>query len=340
MRIIYDAMGGDYAPLEIIKGAILAKKELNIQPIFSGNREIIKDVLSELEENSDDYVILDAKSVIENDEEPVIALRKKKDSSLVVGLSHLVENKAVGLISAGSTGALLAGGLFIVKRIEGVERTPIATLLPTKTKPFLLVDTGANVDTTPELLNQFAIMGSIYTEKALNIENPSVGLLNIGKEEGKGNNLYKKAYELLSTNSKINFVGNVEPRELPYGVVDIVIADGFDGNIFLKSYEGTAFMIMELLKDNLAKIDDPELAGKMKEMIYGTFSRFQYSNLGGAPLLGLNKPLFKAHGISDAAAILGASEQIKNFVDNSVITTMINELKELKWNERKSIRVN
>lgn len=329
MKIIYDAMGGDYAPLEIVKGAVLAKKELNIEPIFSGNREAIEKVLNDLNEKVEEYEILDANTIIENDEEPVVALRRKKDSSLVVGLNYLAENNGDGLISAGSTGALLAGGLFIIKRIDGVERTPIATLIPTKSKPFLLVDTGANVDTSPELLNQFAIMGSIYSEKTLDNERPRVGLLNIGKEEGKGSNLYKKAYSLLAENKYINFIGNVEAREIPYGVVDVVIADGFDGNIFLKTYEGTASMIMDLFKENLATIEDKQTAGALKELLYKTFAHFQYSNLGGAPLLGLNKPVFKAHGISDAQAILGASIQLKNFVENEVIETMIKDIKEL-----------
>jgi glycerol-3-phosphate acyltransferase PlsX len=329
MKIIYDAMGGDFAPLEIVKGAVLTKKELNIEPVLSGNREAIEKILNDLEENVEEYEILDANSIIENDEEPVVALRRKKDSSLVVGLNYLAEGNGDGLISAGSTGALLAGGLFIIKRIEGVDRTPIATLLPTKTKPFLLVDTGANVDTTPELLNQFAIMGSIYSEKALGIEKPKVGLLNIGKEEGKGNNLYKKTYALLSENKYINFMGNVEAREIPYGIADVVIADGFDGNVFLKTYEGTAYMIMDLFKENLSYIEDIQTAGALKNLILKTFSHFQYANLGGAPLLGLNKPVFKAHGISDAEAILGASKQLKNFVENEVNKTMINDIKEL-----------
>ncbi|NLD16049.1 MAG: phosphate acyltransferase PlsX [Tissierellia bacterium] len=329
MKIIYDAMGGDYAPLEIVKGAVLAKKELNIEPILSGNHEAIEKILNDLNEKVEEYEILDANTIIENDEEPVVALRRKKDSSLVVGLNYLAENNGDGLISAGSTGALLAGGLFIIKRIDGVERTPIATLIPTKSKPFLLVDTGANVDTTPELLNQFAIMGSIYSEKSLGNEKPKVGLLNIGKEEGKGNNLYKKAYTLLAENKYINFIGNVEAREIPYGVVDVVIADGFDGNIFLKTYEGTASMIMDLFKENLATIEDKQTAGALKDLLYKTFAHFQYSNLGGAPLLGLNKPVFKAHGISDAQAILGASKQLKNFVENEVIETMIKDIKEL-----------
>lgn len=322
MRIIYDAMGGDYAPLEIVKGAILAKKELSIIPIFSGKRVDIESTLINLNENPENYQILDAESIIENDEEPVMALRKKKDSSLVIGLKFLADNQADGLISAGSTGALLAGGLFIVKRIEGVERTPIATILPTKKRPFLLVDSGANVDTSPELLNQFATMGSIYSQRALCIENPMVGLLNIGKEEGKGNNLYKKTYSLLLENENINFIGNLEARELPFGVADVVICDGFDGNIFLKTYEGSAFMIMDLLKENLSKVENLELAGSLKKFIMSTFSIFQQSDLGGAPLLGLKKPLFKAHGNSEAKAILGATKQLKRYIENNVTDTM------------------
>ncbi len=322
MKIIYDAFGGDNAPLEIIKGAIMSKKELDINVILCGDKDIITKNLEELHENINDYEILDAKSKIENDEEPVMAIRKKKDSSIVVGMKYLAEGNADGIISAGNTGALLAAGLFIVKKIPGIERAPIATLIPTKEKPFLLIDTGANMDTTPELLNQFSVMGSIYLEKALGINSPTVGLINVGKEDGKGNNLYKKTFELLKENKDINFKGNYEPRELPFGGIDIIVADGFDGNVFLKTYEGTASMIMSMLKENSINIEDPNSQNDLKKLMYQTFARFEYSDLGGAPLLGLTKPVFKAHGISDAEAILGASKQIKNFVENKVIETI------------------
>lgn len=322
MRIIYDAMGGDHAPFEIIKGGILAEEELGITPIFSGNVEAIEKSLKELDKDYNDYEILESKTIIENNEEPVVAIRRKKDSSVVVGLKYLAEGKGDGLISAGSTGALLAGGLFIVKRLDHIERSPIATSIPTKTKPFLLVDSGANVDTTPELLNQFAMMGSIYVEKTNNINNPKVALLNIGSEEGKGNNLYKKTFQLLKENDKINFVGNIEPRDMPYGGVDVVVADGFDGNVFIKTYEGTADMIVSSLKENMMKLGDKSLVEPFKKVMYSTFSKFDYKSIGGAPLLGLNKPIFKAHGISNGEAILGATKQLKSFIEGDVINTM------------------
>lgn len=323
MKIIYDVFGGDNAPLEIIKGAIMAKDKLDIDVILVGDEDIIKESLVELNEDIKEYTIINAKSKIENDEEPVMAIRRKKDSSMVVGMKYLAEGKADGIISAGNTGALLASGLFIVKKISGIERAPIATLIPTKDKPFLLIDTGANMDTTPELLNQFALMGSIYLEKAMGIKKPTIGLMNVGKEEGKGNSLYKKAFELLKANKNLNFKGNFEPRELPFGGIDIIIADGFDGNIFLKTYEGTADMVMSLLKENISSLSDSSTQEGLKKILYGTFGRFDYSNLGGAPLLGLTKPVFKAHGISDSDAILGATNQIKKFIENDVINTLI-----------------
>lgn len=322
MRIIYDTFGGDNAPLEIIKGAVLSKKELNINPILAGNKSEIEKILLDLDEDINNYEIIEANSKIENDEEPVMAIRKKKDSSLVLGMKYLAEGKADGIISAGNTGALLAAGLFIVKKIPGIERSPIATLIPTKSEPFLLVDTGANMDTSPELLNQFALMGSIYLEKALGYEFPKVGLINIGKEEGKGNSLYKKTFDLLKENENINFKGNFEPRELPFGGIDVIVADGFDGNVFLKTYEGTASMIMSLLKESASDIKDENTLGMMQKLLFKTFSKFDYSNLGGAPLLGLEKPVFKAHGISDDKAILGATNQIKKFIEADVINTI------------------
>lgn len=324
MRIIYDTFGGDKAPLEIVKGAVLSKKELSITPILCGNKLEIENILNDLNEDIQEYMILEAFSKIENDEEPVLAIRKKKDSSIVIGMKYLADDQADGIISAGSTGALLAAGLFIAKKIKGIDRAPIATLIPTKEQPFLLIDAGANVDSSPELLNQFALMGSVYMEKALGIENPKVSLLNIGAEEGKGNSLYKNAFELLRNNKEINFTGNIEPRDLPFGNLDVVVADGFDGNVFLKTYEGTSSMIMSLLKENMSQINNLEVANEVKKVLLGTFSKFDYSKLGGAPLLGLEKPVFKAHGISNYQAIFGATKQIKNFIDNEVIKTIKN----------------
>lgn len=318
-------MGGDNAPLEIVKGAIESKKKLNIIPILVGDKNKIEACLKELE-FTDKIEIVDAQTVIENDEEPTLALRRKKDSSLVIGLNLLKEGKGDGFISAGSTGALLAGGLFIIKRIDGIKRAPIAALLPTKTNNTILVDTGANTDCSPEMLHQFGILGSIYMEEILGIENPSVGLLNIGSEEGKGNSLTKEAYELIKKEKSINFIGNIEARDVPFGKVDVLIADGFDGNILLKNYEGTALMIGEMLKEEIGKVENKEAALEFSKILSKTFSIFNYENHGAAPLLGLQKPVFKAHGISNSQAIVSATRQVCLYIKNNVNETIINSI--------------
>ena len=322
MKIIYDVMGGDNAPLEIIKGAIKSKNELNIDVVLVGDSVRITEIFDELNEDINKFDVVNATEVIDNDEEPAMAIRKKKDSSIVVGLKLLTEESGDGFISAGNTGAILAGGMFIVKRLENVQRTPIGSLMPTMGQPCLLIDAGANVDTTPELLNQFAYMGSVYMKEVLGRENPTVGLLNIGKEKGKGNNLYKAAHELMETNENINFVGNFEGREVPFGTVDILVADGFDGNVFLKTYEGTSMMILEILKSNIGKEPDMEKMLILKNFVGKSFAALDYRLTGGAPLLGLNKPVVKAHGSSDELAIFGATKQMVLYIKNDVIGKM------------------
>lgn len=322
MKIIYDVMGGDNAPIEIIKGAIKSKKELNIDVVLVGNVNQIEEVLKDLNEDASEYEIINATEIIENDEEPAMAIRKKKDSSIVVGLKALAEGNGDGFISAGNTGAILAGGMFIVKRFQNVQRTPIGTLMPTGGKSCLLIDAGANVDTTPELLNQFAYMGSVYMKEVLGRENPSVGLLNIGKEKGKGNTLYKATYDLLESNENINFQGNYEGREIPFGLVDIIVADGFDGNVFLKTYEGTSMMILDLLKANIKDENNPDQIMYLKKYLGKTFAGLDYRLTGGAPLLGLEKPVLKAHGSSDELSIFGATKQMVLYIENNVIQKM------------------
>ena len=322
MKIIYDVMGGDNAPLEIIKGAIKSKNELNIDVVLVGDSVRITEIFDELNEDINKFDVVNATEVIDNDEEPAMAIRKKKDSSIVVGLKLLTEESGDGFISAGNTGAILAGGMFIVKRLENVQRTPIGSLMPTMGQPCLLIDAGANVDTTPELLNQFAYMGSVYMKEVLGRENPTVGLLNIGKEKGKGNNLYKAAHELMETNENINFAGNFEGREVPFGTVDILVADGFDGNVFLKTYEGTSMMILEILKSNIGKEPDMEKMLILKNFVGKSFAALDYRLTGGAPLLGLNKPVVKAHGSSDELAMFGATKQMVLYIKNDVIGKM------------------
>lgn len=324
MKIIYDVHGGDKAPVEIIKGAILAKNQLSITPILCGKKDEIVSVLEDLEEDKSSVEILEASTNIENDEEPVMAIRKKKDSSIVVAANALAQGYGDALISAGSTGALLAAGIFLVKRIDGIERSPIATLIPTMTRSFLLLDSGANLEVSSKILDQYALMGSVYAKEVLGVDNPEVSLMNIGVEEGKGTDLLKETYSLLKENDHINFLGNIEPRELPYGVTDVVVADGLVGNIFIKTYEGTASMIKDLIKSQIKTEKNPETLLAIKNLLGSTFNKFNIDNLGGAPLLGLSKPIIKAHGISDANSILGASKQAKLFVERDVINIIKN----------------
>ena len=230
MKIIVVAMGGDKAPGEIIKGTIDAIKEYNINVLFVGKEDLIKKELINLEYDENKVEILNASQVITNEDDPALAIRRKKDSSLVVASKALVEGLGDGMISAGSTGALLSAGLFIVKRIEGIDRAALTVMYPTMDKFSLLVDAGANVDTKAEYLYQFALMGSIYMNKVMDIASPSIGLVNIGTEKSKGNQLVKETYELLESNLP-NFKGNIEARDLPYGKVDVIVADGFVGNV-------------------------------------------------------------------------------------------------------------
>ncbi|HEY8361585.1 MAG TPA: phosphate acyltransferase PlsX [Tissierellaceae bacterium] len=319
MKIIIDAMGGDLGPSEVIKGSLDAINELNIDIILVGNEDIIKNELKNYKDSHDRIEILNADDIITNDEDPSLAIRRKKNSSLVVGFNALVNGLGDGFLSAGSTGAILAGGIFIVKRIEGIHRAPLSVLYPTLRGFSLLLDAGANVDCKPEYLYQFALMGSIYMEKVMGKTSPTIGLLNIGSEKGKGNALSKEAYALLEE-SELNFIGNIEGRDLPAGTVDIVVTDGFAGNIALKLTEGVATSIFSLLKEELMKNFKTKFgAAILKPEFKNIKNRFDYREYGGAPLLGLKKPVVKAHGSSDAYAIKNGIKQLVKFVENDVI---------------------
>lgn len=319
MKIIVDAMGGDNAPGEIVKGSIDAIKEYNINVLLVGKQDLIKEELKKYDYDEEKVEILNASEVITNDENPALAIRRKKDSSLVVGYKALVDGLGDGIISAGSTGALLAGGLFIVKRIEGIDRAALTVVYPTIDKFSLLVDAGANIDSKAEYLYQFGLMGSIYMEKVMGIDSPSVALVNIGSEKTKGNQLVKESYELLE-NGMPNFIGNIEARDLPFGKVDVVVADGFVGNIILKLTEGMASAIFSVLKDEFTKNLRTKIgASILKGELNNIKQRMDYREYGGAPLLGTRKPIVKAHGSSDAYAIKNAIKQLIEFIDNDVI---------------------
>lgn len=329
MKIIIDAMGGDNGPAEVVKGTIDSVNEYGIQAILVGKEEIIKNELKKYDYSKDKVEIMNADEVISNEDDPAVAIRRKKNSSMVVGAKALADGLGDGFISAGSTGALLASGLFIVKRIEGIDRAALSVIYPHINGFSLLVDGGANVDCKPEYLYQFALMGSIYMEKVMGINSPSVGLANIGTEKGKGNTLTKETYDILE-NSKVNFIGNVEARDLPNGVVDIILSDGFVGNIILKLTEGMAFSIFALLKQGFSKNIRTKIGALLlKPELKDIKGKMDYREYGGAPLLGTKKPIVKAHGSSDAYAIKNGINQLIKFIEKDVIRLIEDNMNKL-----------
>ena len=310
MRILLDAMGGDNAPGAIVKGAVLAAARTEDQIILVGPKTTVFELLCE--ECPDgipaNIIIVGANDVIGNDEAPVKAIRTKTGSTIVTAFNILKDGYADAFVSAGSTGALLAGGLLICGRIKGIERPAICSLYPTLSgKVSLLVDAGANAECKPRNLCEFGVMGSIYMEKVLGRENPKVALANIGAEAEKGTPLTKKAYELLSE-SDLNFTGNIEARDIPSGACDVIVADGFTGNIILKLSEGMLMQMVGLMKQKLPR-----------EMVAALASRTDYSEYGGAPILGVSKPVIKMHGSSGPRAVMNAVLRASEFAAHDVI---------------------
>ena len=326
MRIAIDGMGGDNAPQAVINGVIQALNEYNdLEFYITGPEEVIKEQLAKEGYNGDKINIVDAKEVISTNEHPVMAIRKKKDSSLCKALSLVKEKKCDAVLSAGSTGAFLAGCNFIVGRIKGVKRPAL------KNAPFMIVDAGANVDCKPEYLVQFAHMGKEYYKGVLNGENPSIGLVNIGAEEEKGNDLTKNTYQLLKNEGTLNFIGNVEPRDVTLGDTNVLVCDGFAGNTILKMYEGTASTVLNIVKDGMLSSGITAKIGALllKPVFKDIKKRFDYKEYGGAPFLGVDGICIKAHGSSDGKAFKNAIRQSKQFYDNKVLDKIKVEL-ELK----------
>ena len=322
MRIIVDAMGGDYAPGEIIKGCINAASTYqgNLKITLVGRKNAIAEELEKQGVSDEIFDIVHAEDVIAVDEPPVMAIRRKKDSSMVKGLELLREDRSSVFVSAGSTGALMAGGLLKVGRIKGIDRPALAPLIPTRKLPVLLIDAGANADCKPINLVQFAIMGSVYMEKVVGRTNPRVGLVNIGQEENKGNELTKEVYSLLKEQDNINFAGNVEARDIPEGVVDILVCDGFVGNTILKLTEGLALTLFGILKEEFTKSFVAKIGALLlKPGLINIKNMMDYDEVGGAPLLGINGGIIKAHGSSKARAIENAIKQAKLFIENKVL---------------------
>ena len=317
MKIAVDAMGGDKAPAEIVKGAILAVQKYPCEIVLVGDEKIIR---GELGEVNLPITIRHADEVIAMGEHPADAVRNKKNSSIVVATNMVKDGECDAVLSAGSTGAAVAAAQLILRRIHGIGRPAIATPIPTPRGTTLLLDSGANVDSKPEHLIQSGIMGSLYAEHVLKIENPSVALLNIGEEETKGNEQAKETYQLLKGLKSINFAGNAEGRDIPRGKFDVVICDGFVGNVVLKFGEGLALTIMELLTEELTANGGAKLLGK--ELIDTTLKnmskRFSVSENGGAPLLGVDGCCVISHGSSDARAICSAIGVTVNYVGSKI----------------------
>jgi glycerol-3-phosphate acyltransferase PlsX len=321
MKVAVDAMGGDNAPEAIVKGSILARDEYNLGIILSGKEKEVKKLLEKYTSSFNNIEIIDAEEVITNDDKPVMAIRRKKNSSLVLACNAVKNKEADAVVSAGSTGALLSGGTLIVGRIEGIQRPAIGSLIPNMSGGFaLLIDSGANVDSKPEFLYDFAMMGDIYLKKVMNVTNPRIALANIGAEKSKGDKLTVETYELLE-NSKLpmNFIGNIEAREILQGKADIIVCDGFVGNMILKTLEGTVLELMKGLKNELMSSTRTKIgAALVKPALMNFKKRFDYSEHGGAPLLGVKAPVIKAHGSSDEIAIKNAIRQAKMCCESNV----------------------
>ena len=320
MIIALDGMGGDNAPEEIIKGALKSIEAFDdIHIHIFGDEKAIAPYLKE----HDRLTVIHCTEIIEPDDEPVRAIRRKKDASMVRMAGAVKDGAAQASVSAGNTGALMAAGLFIVGRIDGIERPALAPTLPTVDgQGFVMLDLGANSDAKPSHLGQYAVMGSIYAEKVRGISNPRIGLLNIGTEEGKGNELTKAAYDVLKA-APINFIGNVEARDLLMGVADVVVTDGFTGNMVLKTIEGTALGFFTMLKDvYTSSLKTKVSAALVKSELGGLKKKMDYSEYGGAGLFGLNSPVIKAHGSSNANAIYNAIRQARTMVEYDVSGTI------------------
>lgn len=321
MKIIVDAYGGDNAPLEILKGAVDARREYGHEIVLTGREEELRRIAEEERLSLEGITIVDAPDVISMNDIPKSILREHKDCSMAVGLRLLADGGGDAFVSAGSTGALIMGATFLVKRIKGISRPALAAIVPSAKKPFMLVDSGANVDCRADMLLQFARMGSIYMTEVLHGggEPATVGLLNVGTEEHKGGELQHETYALLQE-SGLNFIGNVEARDVPAGVADVVVADGFAGNVLLKGLEGTVDMLMGFLKGILYATPFTKLAAlTMKSRFGGLKRKLSTAEHGGAPLLGVTKPVIKAHGNSKAYAIKNAIRVAADFAKADVV---------------------
>jgi glycerol-3-phosphate acyltransferase PlsX len=315
--VAVDAMGGDNAPGEIVKGCLLATQSMpDVRILLTGTPSAVEPLLA----GSQRIEFIPASEVIDPHEAPLLAVRKKADSSMVKAALLVKEGKAQAMVSAGSTGAVLACGILRIGRIQGIDRPALAPVLPGVKRPFLLIDCGANVDCQPEYLRQFGLMGSVYMEKVLGVKEPVVSLANIGSEPEKGSRLYKEAHELMKAQSAYRFGGNIEAREIPMGDADVVVADGFDGNLILKYTEGMGIALTTILKQEMLSSFRTKIGALFVKPALKAFKgRLDSEQYGGAPLLGVSGALIKAHGSSKASAIMNAVRQARQMVEGDVV---------------------
>ncbi len=320
IRIAVDAMGGDHAPDEIIKGVVEAVRLRNdIKVFLVGSEELVREKLKAYTYAEEQIEVVGTTEVIETAEPPVAAIRKKKDSSIVVALKMVKDGTADAFVSAGSSGAVLAGGQLLVGRIKGVERPPLAPLIPTEKGVSLLIDCGANVDARPSHLVQFARMGSIYMEHVVGIKNPRVAIVNIGAEEEKGNQLVKETFPLLKECKDINFIGSIEAREIPHGQADVIVCEAFVGNVILKLYEGVGAVLISKIKSGMMSSLKSKIGALLvKPALKETLKSFDASEYGGAPLLGLRGLVVKTHGSSKAQEIKNSIVQCVTFKEQQI----------------------
>ena len=320
VRVAVDAMGGDNAPGEIVKGAVQAvQAEKDIKVFLVGRQDAVNAELAKYTYDKEKIEVVHAEEVIEMAEPPVNAIRKKKQSSLVIGMNMIKHQEADAIVTAGSTGATLVGGQVLVGRIKGIERPPLAPLVPTEKGVSLLIDSGANVDARPSHLVQFAQIGSIYMENIVGIKNPRVAILNIGAEEEKGNQLVKETFPLLKECPGINFIGSIEAREIPHGGADVIVCEAFAGNIVLKLYEGVAATLLSKVKEGLMSSLRSKIGALLiKPALKQTLKSFDASQYGGAPLLGLNGLVVKTHGSAKAIDVKNSILQCVTFKQQDI----------------------
>ena len=319
MTIIVDAFGGDNAPLEIIKGCAQAVEKFGVNILLTGREDIIRKTAEENNISLNNMEIEDCPDVITMEDEPNCVRKAKKDSSMAVGFRLLNEGRGDAFMSAGNSGALCVGATVLVKRIKGIKRPAFAPVLPAENGFFMLLDGGANVECRPEMLYQFAVMASIYMEKVMKVKNPRIGLANVGTEDHKGTDVTRETYQLLKA-SNLNFVGNVEGRDLPKGVCDVVVCDGFSGNMVLKTYEGVAITLLQIMKNMFTgSVKGKMAAALVMKDLKEIKDKFNYNAYGAAPILGASKPVFKAHGDSKAVTIRSGIKLVKEYVDGKAI---------------------